>query len=351
VDAGSARGLLVIVGGAVSGLLLALQAAGAGWQGAPALPQALSGNAVAAVESEEGSAVFSFFGRTTDGMGSGDVGGWAFRWDVGSDAWEAVTPVPGPDRTGAAAVAVRGRILVLGGRTIDPEGPGEGLARTDIYDPGANTWSEAQPMPAAMGEAVVGVWRDSLVYVVGGSVEGSSEAAVHLYDPSSDVWRRATPSPGAPSLGPAGTVARDAVVYLDGGAPQDGPPSAWRGDIDPADPTRIQWRRLPPPPGRDRYGAAAVAVGTRVVFVGGGDRPFLHEGSGFGAAEPVSGTLVYDLVTDRWRLGAGPGAATMSHGLGRAGGWLVLAGGLIEGGRATGAVWRIAVLDAIAGGG
>jgi N-acetylneuraminic acid mutarotase len=342
----------VTAAGAVYGLLLAFQTAGTGWQEAPALPRGLSGNTVATVEGPEGAAVFSFFGRSGDGTGGNDGSGSAFRWDVGADHWEAVSPAPGPDRFGATAVRVRERIVIVGGRSIDLEGPGESLARTDIYDPGANTWSEGQPMPAAMGEAVVGVWRDSLVYVVGWSAEARAEAAVHLYDPSSDVWLRATPPPGAPSSGRSGTIARDAIVIVDGGSgsPAD-PPAAWRGEIDPSDPTRIRWRRLSPPTGPNRYGTAAVAVGTRVVFIGGGDRPLWDAPAGSGDAKPVSGTLLYDLVTDRWRRGVGPPVATMGHGLGRAGGWLVLAGGVTDDGRATDLVWRIAVLDAIAGGG
>jgi N-acetylneuraminic acid mutarotase len=342
----------VSAAGAVYGLLLAFQAAGTGWQEAPSLPRALSGNAIATVEGVEGAAVFSFFGRSDDGTRSED--GWAsvFRWDVGKDHWEAVSPAPGPDRFGAAAVRVRERIVIVGGRTIGPEASGEGVTRTDLYDPEPDTWSEGRPMPAAPGQAVVGVWRDSLVYVVGGSPEGDSGATVHLYDPWTDIWRRATPSPGSPPAGRSGAIARDALVYLDGGSTESSDsPAAWRGDIDPGDPTRIRWRRLSPPPGPDRYGAAAVAVGTRVVFVGGGDRTSRGDHAGSGGAKPTSGTVLYDLVTDRWRRGAEPPSATMGHGLGRAGGWLVLAGGVTADGRATDAVWRIAVLDAIAGGG
>ncbi|HZD05736.1 MAG TPA: hypothetical protein VE173_12490, partial [Longimicrobiales bacterium] len=116
---------------------------------------------------------------------------------------------------------------------------------------------------------------------------------------------------------------------------------------------RIRWRQLPEHPGPARYRAAAAAVGTRVVIVGGGHLP--HDRNGVGAGgrpvSPVGGALVYDVVAGSWSRPAGPRIASMDHrALVRAGGWLVLAGGMEEGRRVTARVWRIPVLDLLAGG-
>jgi hypothetical protein len=142
-------------------------------------------------------------------------------------------------------------------------------------------------------------------------------------------------------------VTRDAIVFLGRGEVGSGP-SAWRGDIDPLEPTRIRWRRLADPDASPRVGAAAVGIGTRVLFIGGGRSA---PGSVTESPTVASPTLIYDLVTNSWRSGPGPGFPTVAHGLVRAGGWLVLIGGMNDSGAATDAVWRISVLDAIASGG
>jgi len=102
------------------------------------------------------------------------------------------------------------------------------------------------------------------------------------------------------------------------------------------------------PDASPRFGVAAVGIGTRVLFVGGGRAA---SESGGGSPPVASTTLIYDLVTNSWRSGPGPGLPTMAHGLVRAGGWLVLIGGMNDSAAATDAVWRISVLDAIAFGG
>lgn len=352
----------------IPGTLLLLQVPVTGWRDAPPLPRPVSNNAVAAVEAPDGdAAVFSFLGSGV-GPGRGDLVTQAFRWDVGSDGWREVAGVPGPGRLGAAAATVRGRIYLVGGYGVDGDGGEVALGRVDVYDPGADTWSPGAPLPVPVADAVSGVWRDSLVYLVGGRHDGRVEARVQVYDPARDTWAAATPIPGPPVFGHAGAVARDAIVYVDGarpdpaaeaaGAAPDGEPvmesSAWRGDIDPEEPTRITWQRLPGHPGPARFGGAAAAVGTRVVFVGGADRPWDREdGAGDGRpGSPVGGALVYDLVAGTWGRPRGPRLASMDHrGLVRAGGWLILAGGMEEGGRVTDRVWRIPVLELLAGGG
>jgi len=58
-------------------------------------------------------------------------------------------------------------------------------------------------------------------------------------------------------------ISGDAIVYIDGARIDREPRRfvferfSWSGRIDPADPTRVDWRRLPHHPGPGLYGAAA----------------------------------------------------------------------------------------------
>ena len=67
------------------------------WQSGPGLPQPLSNNAVAAVTIDGRTSVFTFGGIDSTRSWSG-VTDAAYRWDVGTDRWEAIDPLPGPGR-------------------------------------------------------------------------------------------------------------------------------------------------------------------------------------------------------------------------------------------------------------
>ena len=350
----------------VNGLLasfLVLQAA-TGWEDGPPLPRALTGNAVAAVERSDGTAaVYSFLG--TDLSGGVERGGnWTLRWETSGFVWEELAPVPGPARLGASAVAVRGKVYLIGGHVLGADGPRETVSTVDVFDPASGTWSPGAPLPVSVADAVAGVWRDSLVYVVAGRHEGESVSFVQVYDPWADRWDQATPIPGAPVTGHAGALSRDALVFLDGarlpGGPEPGEghgeleASAWRGDVDPAHPTTLRWSRLPQHPGAARFAAASGAAGTRVVFLGGGDR--LHDARGVSPdgqpALPVWSVFAYDVGTSAWKtLPAEPSTPVMNQrALVRAAGYLVLVGGADGGTGASNRVRRISVLSLIAGG-
>jgi N-acetylneuraminic acid mutarotase len=349
--------------GAALGLILAVQASG-GWQSAPPLPRPVTNNAVATVETESGASVFSFLGLDATRSRSGEVS-WAFRWDLGDPAWREVAPVPGPGRLAATAQAVKGRVYVFGGYTVAEDGAERSVPWVDVYDPSSDSWGSRAPIPVPVDDAVSGVWRDSLVYLVSGWHDDGNETLVQIYDPATDRWDQGTPIPGPPVFGHAGGLARDALVYVDGvrvRAPEETPEgesrfelqgSAWRGDIDPSEPTRITWTRLPDHPGPPLYRAAAGVVGTRIVFVGGSDNAYNYDGIGYDGrpSAPARAAFSYDLVTGSWSRLSAPSIPTMDHrGLVRAGGYVVLLGGMEDGQRVTDGVRRITLLELLTGG-
>ncbi len=315
----------------------------------PPLPRPVANNAVAAAATSRGWTLYSFMGidstRRWDGITSA-----AFAWTVGDTAWRPLPPVPGPGRLAATARTVRGRVYVFGGYTVARDGAERSVPDVNVLDPESGVWHDGAPIPIPVDDAVSGLWRDSLVFLISGWHDRGNEAAVQVYDAAADAWRQATPIPGPPVFGHAGGIAGDAIVYLDGTRVDENPrrfsieSSSWLGAIDPADPTRIDWRRLPPHPGPPLYRAAAVGIGSEVVFAGGTDNPYNYDGIGYDGvpSRPLSAVFAWDLAGGRWVDRPPLEIATMDHrGIVVARGDLYLVGGMIAGPRVTDRATRL----------
>ncbi len=238
-----------------------LQSDQTAWQPGPALPTPVSNNAVAALMTPDGPAVFSFLGLDATKRWDGIVAR-SFRWTVGDTVWTELRPVPGPGRLAATAEGWRNRVFLFGGYTVARNGSEKSVPNVDIYDPATDRWSRGSDIPVAVDDAVSGVWRDSLIYLISGWHDTGNVADVQIYDPARDTWTAATPIPGTPVFGHAGVIVENAIVYIDGVRVNPGRPrftmegSSWRGDIYPSDPTRVTWTRLPDHPGPALYRAA-----------------------------------------------------------------------------------------------
>ena len=324
--------------------LLALAAvAHVQWSDGPALPRPLANNAVAAIVSESGSSVYSMMGIDSTKDWSGVVN-WALRWNLADDAWETLPPVPGPGRLAATAEAYGGRIYLFGGYTVAEDGSEKSVPSVDVFTPSTRRWSSAAPFPLPVDDAISGVWRDSLIYLVSGWHDTGNVPDVQIYDPAADSWSTATPIPGTPVFGHAGAIARNTIVYLGGANTLGTQPrflienTAWRGDIDPNDPASIAWTPLPPPPWAPLYRAAAVGIGRFVVFAGGTDNPYNYDGMGYDgeAAEPRDKVFAYDVERGEWVELPDLHTATMDHrAIAFTGQHLVIVGGMRSGQRVT----------------
>ncbi len=317
------------------------------WSEAPALPRPVANNAVAGLEVDGRHEVYSFMGLDSTKIWSG-VHAWTFRWREGDSEWAELAPVPGPGRLAGTAQAVHGRIFVFGGYTVAEDGSEVSAPDVNVLDPRTGRWSAATPMPVPVDDAVSGVWRDSLVYLVSGWSDGANVPDVQIYDPALDAWSAATPIPGAPVFGHTGGLSGDEIVYVDGAAVGDGQPrfqldlTSWRGRIDPDAPSRITWERLPDHPGPGLYRAAAVGMSDGVWFYAGTDNPYNYNGLGYDGAPAGARSRGFE-----WRAAAGEWAElpplpvpSMDHrGLVRVGTRLMLVGGLDRARRVTSRVW------------
>jgi hypothetical protein len=321
------------------------------WQEGPPLPHPTGNNAVAAVAGADGVVVLSILGIDSTKIWSG-VSNAAYRWDVGTDVgWREIDPLPGSGRLAPTVQVVDGRVFVFGGYTVAEDGAEASVPDVNVYDPVADTWSRAADIPLPVDDAVSGLWRDSLVYLVSGWHDTGNVRDVQIFDPYANVWSVGTPIPGAPVFGHSGAIVGDDFVFVGGTKIVDARPrfvvdsAAWRGRIDPLDPTQIAWEPLDHPPGPPLYRAAAGSVAGRILLVGGTANPYNYDGVGYDgeSSNPVHQIVSYDRLAG-WSGLEPPPVATMDHRtLGVAGGYVFLVGGMEEGQVVSGRVWYSSV--------
>ena len=273
----------------------------------PAMPAAVSSNAVASLKG--GTELFSFMGvgprKTWD-----DVTTQLYILHLASGKWEEGRSVPGvTGRLAAAAAGARGQVFLMGGYVVDGRGIAAILSDVNVYVPASHRWYSGKDIPTPVSNAVIGVHRDRYVYLVGGRSKAGPVRLVQVYDADTDTWSQATATPGPSVFGHAGGVAADSIVYCDGATESEGKPvvtseDCWQGKIDRKDPLKIEWSKLPVHPGTAHFGMAAGGSDKdrKIFFTGGSASPFDFRGIGPGGqpAEASLCTFAYDLRAEKW---------------------------------------------------
>lgn len=281
------------------------------WEQGPDLPRPLANTAVAATTVYGQTRVYAMMGLSTPRTWASVV---RDTWMLDPDArrWSARRPVPAAEgRLAATAQAIDGRIYLLGGYTISPDGSERSTPALDIYDPLRGVWDSAAAMPTPVDDAVSAVWRDRYLVVVSGWHQTDNVPDVQLFDTRTQTWTASTPIIGPAVFGHAGGIAGDTLVYCDGVAvhPAQSPKFAitsgcYRGELDRRAPTQIAWREIERPPTAGRYRAAAGRWGrsSNIVFAGGSSRAYNYNGIGYDGApaEPTREVFAYDIAEDRW---------------------------------------------------
>lgn len=229
----------------------------------------------------------------------------AEAYDIASNQWSALPPIPGEPRGMLSAVAYNGRIFVMGGvnsYTLPT------YSYNYVFDPATNSWSEATPLPRPRaGHAAVLLNRK--IYVIGGSYRYShfsswSIPEIDVYDPDSDTW---SVVPDAAVLRSECTaVAAGDRIYVMGGfgrAASGGPDGAMIQQVEEFDPATNCWRAVLPLPA-PRARASAVALGDRVCLVGGTDGAADSSTVWVGAPRPVVGDLNGDGLVNNFDIDA-----------------------------------------------
>jgi DNA-binding CsgD family transcriptional regulator len=175
------------------------------------------------------------------GEGAGGVSDEVDIYDPDSNGWlsGARKPIPVANISGAL---LDGRIYVPGGtlgRTspVSPDQPtatpAQGaslsplrpfvlplaashgvIAALEVYDPQADTWSDAAPLPAPRAAYALTV-QDGKLYLFGGWDGTSYRAETYAYDPRSNTWAALTSMPERRGFMAAGSL--QGLIYVVGG--------------------------------------------------------------------------------------------------------------------------------------
>ncbi len=159
-------------------------------------------------------AIFVIGGRTaTGGPCSGGPLSVVERYDIDTNTWSTVAPLPGPARSDLAAVSHGGKIFVFGGCSGVFSITGE----VDRYDPQTNTWTTGlATMPTPRASLVAGKVGDT-VFAIGGSTTGLDQVSVNeAYKISSNSWST-TPAAMPTPRSEAGVHSHGGRVFVVGG--------------------------------------------------------------------------------------------------------------------------------------
>jgi hypothetical protein len=214
--------------------------------------------------------------------------------------WVARADMPIPRSEMAWATAWAGRMHVVGGY-------GEGRfnqAYHTVYDPGADRWYDAAPLPRGANHVAV-VADAGKVYALGGFIQQNRlcDDLAYVYDVAGDRWDEIArlPRPRAASA----AVILGGKVHLIGGATD---PADERGSVgwhEVYDPATNRWeRRRPLPAARDHVGC--VSHNGVIHVIGGRFNTFQYN---------TDLHHVYVPQGDTWELRAPLPTARSGHGM------------------------------------
>lgn len=218
-------------------------------------------------------------GRHDDFAGEAGKGPnlWAYEPRDLSVRWRRLAPSNFP-RQEVSYVRVGRRFYLTGGSKMQ-----------EVYDPAADSWSKAAPLPRNL-DHIQGVEVDGRIYYIGGLSDWPRPAVdtTYVYDPKVDRFETAAPMPRPRGAG--GVAAEGGTIYYAGGL-SDARAVPW---FDAYDTKTDTWSQLPDlPRARDHF--HAVIAGGKLYVIGGRDSELGRE---------IAETDVYDLATRTWSSGA-----------------------------------------------
>ncbi|WP_424812981.1 Kelch repeat-containing protein [Roseococcus sp. YIM B11640] len=259
-------------------------------------------------------------------------------YDPAADRWLEAAPLP-RGANHVAVVADAGKVYALGG-FVEQNRACDDLAF--VYDVATNRWSEMARLPRARA-ASAAVVLDGKVHLIGGATDPSDERASigwhEVYDPATNRWERRRPLPGARDH--VGCVAHNGLIHVVGGRFNTFQYNTGLHHV--YDPRRDAWEVAAPLP-TERSGHGMVVYRGRFYCMGGEggilERGVPRDAKVFGQMES------YDPATDSWQHHAPmltPRHAVAATAIGD---WIYVAGGgAVLGGMVQSAVHEAFTLD------
>lgn len=196
----------------------------------------------------------------------GEAGTANQMYDAGTTSW-SLGPSSPSIRFASAAAVLAGRLHLIGGWNAN-NAASASLASHDVFDPGTNTWQPAAPLTTARNAAAA-VALDGQILVIGGRSPGirandqTSLRSCEIYDPAQDRWRAGPDLPDARAS--LAAVAFGGRAYAFGG---EGAPGKVLSTITRLASLDGDWELLGDMP-RAVHGLSAVALSDCILTMGG----------------------------------------------------------------------------------
>ncbi len=152
------------------------------WEDAAPVPTARNSAAGAAIDGKlyvVGGRVWPFSKTNNDPQVTGNLN-VVERYDVESDSWETLRPLPKP-MGGHGAAALGGKLYVFGGEEFD--GEAHALSDAFVYDPATDVWEAIDPMPRPRhGFNAVAFEERGEIALIGGAQKPGGEETLTAVD-------------------------------------------------------------------------------------------------------------------------------------------------------------------------
>lgn len=186
-----------------------------------------------------------------------------FAWSASTDRWRRIAPLPQACGS-VACVVLDGRLHGIGGAVGDTFDTKRSVDWHAVYDPQADRWSRAAPLPTAR-DHVGAVVANGRIHVIGGRVDSfhTNSNLHHSYDARADKWTMRNPLPTARS-GHGAVLVGQSIFVLGG----EGTNRVF-GQNEAYDLAQDRWEQYAPMR-TPRHGLGAAAIGNTVYVAGGG---------------------------------------------------------------------------------
>jgi N-acetylneuraminic acid mutarotase len=145
---------------------------------------------------------------------------WADLYDPTTKKWNATGTMSISREDHSAVLLNNGKVLVIGGTTVDFNGVT--VASAELYDPASGTWATTGSMLQGRERFTATLLQNGQVLVAGGDYYDGVNAGVltesELYDPALGTWS-ATASMTTPRFGAKAVLLRNGKALQAGGEP------------------------------------------------------------------------------------------------------------------------------------
>ncbi|MBR9729614.1 Kelch repeat-containing protein [Shewanella intestini] len=306
----------------------------------PVLPEAVTNNAVAKITNHQGSYLLSFTGlaKNKDYRAVHNLA-WSLKLDTPNAQWQTIKPVPfvAPlaGRLASTAVGVADKAYLFGGYTVAKDHQEISTVDNYQFDLASNQYQRIADMPVAVDDTSAGVYQQRFIYLFGGWHNDGNVNLVQVYDIKTNQWHQASPMPAPAVFGQAVGMIDNHVVMCDGVKVQanilkrrsyQASPVCLYGQINPKNPLRISWQKLPhfskPMPNAKHIGDATTALSSAkptayyrmaatgvankqagvITFIGGSDNPYNYNGIGYNGKPSAANPWQYkfDIASKKW---------------------------------------------------